>query len=88
MNEGGSLSPSSRGPESFLGRPWERLGSVLGASWSVWGSSLGRVGAVLVAFKVVLDVKMKRLGSVLERPGRLLGRLGGLQGRLGRQDEL
>ena len=46
----GGTSKHEEASWSVLGR----LGSVLGASWSVLGASW-----VLVAFKVVLDVKMR-----------------------------
>ena len=62
LQQEGSFNPSWGGPESFLERHGafgERLGSVLERP----GSFLGRAGAVLVSFKVVLDVKMRRLGA-------------------------
>ena len=87
----GSLSPAWGGPGSFLARH-EAFGERLGCVLERPGSVLGRVGAVFVAFKVVLDVKMRRLGaswSVLGGSWDVLGpSWWPFQGRLGRHDEL
>ena len=46
-----------------LGVSWERLGSVLAASWGVRSSSRGRLGDVLGCLGPDLEASLRRLGS-------------------------